>query len=63
LGLDFIEVLWDGLDDRLDASGLATAVDDEKDEEFPGLSDRGAERAPEELAIAALVASDPADQP
>jgi hypothetical protein len=63
LGLDFIEVLWDGLHDRVDASGLATAVDAEKDGEFPRLSERGPERPPEDLPIAALAASDRADQP
>jgi hypothetical protein len=63
LGLDFIEVLWDGLNDRVDASGLATAVDDEGDGEFPTLSGPGPERPPEDLPIAALVTSDLAGQP
>jgi hypothetical protein len=62
LGLDFIEVLWNGLDDRVDASGLAAAVDDDIDGQLPRLGERAPASAPEDLSLLALAASDAADQ-
>jgi hypothetical protein len=61
LGLDFIEVLWDGLD-GLDASGLSTAVDDERDGQFPKLSERVLGWPPQDLPVLAVAASEPANQ-
>jgi hypothetical protein len=65
LGFDFIEVLWDGLD-RLDASGLSTAVetavDEERDGQFPKLSERGLGWPPQDLPVLAVAASEPANQ-
>ena len=62
MALDFIEVLWNGLDDRVDASGLATAVDDEREGQLPRLGERAPESAPQDLPILALAASEAANQ-